>query len=261
MKLFDSHCHIDDRIFSKDFDEVMSRADEDGVKSVMIVGINKKSSQKAVAIAETTKGCYASTGIHPHDAKKSSEADFKFLIDLAKSPKVCAWGETGLDFNRMYSPKKDQEDCFIKQLEIAEKLNLPLIFHERDSNGRFFQILRDKCYQKDTKGVVHCFSGSEHDLKNYLDLGLYIGITGVITIKTRGEDLRKLVKMIPPDRLLIETDAPYLTPSPVKNRVRRNEPAFLKHIMYKLADVRKEDSVKLSKKVWENTCILYGIDF
>lgn len=260
MKLFDSHCHMDDKIYSKDFDEVMVRADQAGVESVMVVGINKKSSQKAVLLAESIKNCYASTGVHPHDAKKCTEADLEFLAELAKSPKVRAWGETGLDFNRMYSPQKDQENCFIRQLEIAGDLHLPVIFHERDSNGRFFQILKDACSQRETKGVVHCFSGSIDDLKNYLDLGLYIGITGIITIKQRGEALRKLARLIPAHRLLIETDAPYLTPSPEKNRTRRNEPAFLKHIMLKLADIRKEDPFQLSETVWQNTCLLYQID-
>lgn len=260
MKLFDSHCHIDDKVFNKDFDGVMDRADKAGVKLVMIVGINKKSSQKAVMIAESVKGCYASTGIHPHDAKKSTDADLQFLIKLASSSNVRAWGETGLDFNRMHSSKQDQENCFLKQLDIAVELNLPLIFHERDSNGRFLQIVKDTCLQKEIKGVVHCFSGSEDELKSYLDLGLYIGITGIITIKKRGKDLRKLAKIIPSDRLLIETDAPYLTPSPEKNRTRRNEPAFLKHTMLQLAETRKENSEQLSETIWRNTCLFYDID-
>ncbi|MBT7086563.1 MAG: TatD family hydrolase [Desulfobacterales bacterium] len=258
MKLFDSHCHIDDKSYNKDFDDVLKRAEEADVKAMMIAGITEKSSQRALSLAENRTGLYISTGIHPHDAKGFTKESIKGLKVLAKSPKVRAWGETGLDFNRMYSPKKDQEKCLISQLEAADELKLPLIFHERDSGGRFLEILNTD-YNRELKGVVHCFSGNEKELNNYLKLGLYIGITGIITIKTRGEYLRKIAPMIPADRILIETDAPYLTPAPEKNHNRRNEPAFVRSTMLKLAEVRNEDPVQLSSIIWNNTCRLYDI--
>ena len=159
----------------------------------------------------------------------------------------------------MYSPRQDQEKWFIRQLEIARELDLPLIFHERDSKGRFFEILSSHC-PPDLKGVVHCFSGNRNELERYLDFGLYIGITGILTIKTRGAELRRLVTGIPAERLLVETDAPYLTPAPEKNRTRRNEPAFVKSVLLKLAQVRDEGPEDLAEIIWTNTCSLYGIE-
>jgi len=258
MKLFDSHCHLDDRSFQKDIDFVIQRARDAGVDASMVVGITEKSSLKAIELAETWEGIYASVGIHPHDASRFSESALATLKQLAQRPVVHAWGETGLDFNRMYSPKSDQENSFKRQIEAACELNLPLIFHERDSGGRFLEILNT--YRDAIKnGVVHCFSGNRDELRAYLDFGLYIGITGILTVKARGKGLREMVKMIPNDRLLIETDAPYLTPSPEKNKTRRNEPAFVRSVLLKLAQVRGEDPGSLADQIWENTCQLYNV--
>ncbi len=259
MKLFDSHCHLDDKAYDQDFNNVLERAHSAGVTRLMAIGVNGKTSARAVKLAESHPGIYASVGVHPHDAGNCSEAMIEDLIKLAENPKVRAWGEIGLDFNRMYSPREDQEKWFRKQLEIAGKLDLPMIFHERDSNGRFLEMLKKYAANK-LNGVVHCFSGDHNELKQYLELGLYIGITGILTIKGRGARLRELAALIPPDRLLVETDAPYLTPAPEKNRTRRNEPAFVKSVFQKLAEVRKEDPEKLAKIVWENTCRLYGLE-
>ncbi len=258
MKLFDSHCHLDDKIYDKDFNDVLSRADNAGVLKMMIVAVNKKSSTRAVSLAESYPGLYASVGFHPHDAKQCSKEALEFLIKLAENLKVKAWGEIGLDFNRMYSAREDQEKWFIHQLEIADKLNLPVILHERDSDGNLFKILK-KHFKPGRKGVIHCFSGSESELNQYLELGLYIGITGILTIKSRGAKLRHLAPLIPADRILIETDAPYLTPAPEKNKIRRNEPAFVKSVLLKLAKVRGEKPDELAGVVYENTCRLYNI--
>ncbi len=258
MKLFDSHCHLDDRAYEEDIEAVIKRMNTANVAAAMIVGTTRQRSMKAVSMAESMPGLYASVGIHPHGAKDCSTKTIQFLANLAKSPKVRAWGEIGLDFNRMFSPQKDQEKWFVRQLEIAERLNFPVIFHERDSNGRLIEILKSHL-QEGAKGVMHCFSGNKTELKQYLDLGLYIGITGVVTIKTRGAGLRKLVRYIPVEHILIETDAPYLTPAPEKNRIKRNEPAFVRSVLLKLAEVRSEDPVYLSKIVWKNTCRLFNV--
>ncbi|MDQ1330622.1 MAG: TatD DNase family protein [Thermodesulfobacteriota bacterium] len=258
MKLFDSHCHLDDRAYDKDFDSVVKRAKNAGVCKIMLVGIDLKSSVKAVKLAEANPGFFASVGVHPHDSKECSDDTLNFLRDISENRKVKAWGETGLDFNRMFSPREDQEKWFIKQLETAFDLGLPLIFHERESNGRFLEIL--KAHEKDEiKGVMHCFSGTIKELEEYLDLGLCIGITGIVTIMSRGEELRNLIPMIPDDRLLIETDAPYLTPAPEKNQTRRNEPAFVKSVLLKLAEIKKEDPETISARIFENTCRLFDI--
>ena len=258
MKLFDSHCHLDDRVYNKDRIEVIRRAKEFGVKGVMIVGVNLNRSRKAVQLAESHDGCYASVGVHPHEAKDCNEKVLEALCDLAQNPRVRAWGEIGLDFNRMYSPRDDQEKWFVRQLELAMDLKFPLIFHERDSGGRFLEMLKAHA-GSGLNGVIHCFSGNQTELDQYLEMGLCIGITGIVTMKDRGALLRKMVPYIPTNRILIETDAPYLTPVPQKNSTRRNEPAFVKSVLYSLAEIRGEDPVELAKVIWDSTCRLYKI--
>ncbi len=261
MKLFDSHCHIDDKSYDKDRNEVILRAQNEDLFGIMIVGVDISTSLKAIQIAAANSNIITSVGIHPHDAKKCSQKDISTLINLAKdNPCVKAWGETGLDFNRMFSPQKDQEKCLIAQLEAAGGLDLPLIFHERDSNGRFFDLLKAHG-PENRKGVVHCFSGTKEELFKYLDLGYHIGITGILTIKKRGEYLRNLVPLIPNDRILIETDAPYLTPAPQKNKYRRNEPAFVKSVLLRLAQIKETDPETLAQIIFKNTNQLYGLGF
>ena len=258
MKLFDSHCHLDDKTYTRDLTRVIERARSAGVARLMTIGVNGKTSARAVELAVSHSEIYASVGVHPHDAGHCRESVIDDLLKLAKNPKVRAWGEFGLDFNRMYSPREDQEKWFRKQLETAGSLDLPMIFHERDSNGRFLEMLKNHADHK-LKGVVHCFSGDHNELERYLDLGLYIGITGILTIKGRGARLRKLAAFIPPERLVVETDAPYLVPAPEKNHHRRNEPAFVKSVMLKLAAVRQQEPDQLAETIWNNTCRLYGI--
>jgi len=258
MKLFDSHCHLDDAVFAKDIAQVYHRMDEADVVKAMTVGTDRKSSEKAVALAETQKRLYAAVGIHPHNAKDCTESDLDILNNLAANQIVRAWGEIGLDFNRMYSPVNDQEACLNAQIEIAEPLKLPLIFHERDSGGRLLEILETQ-RNKIADGVIHCFSGNQQELKRYLDMGFYIGISGILTIKGRGAFLRELAASIPAERILIETDAPYLTPAPQKNKTRRNEPAFIRSVLIKLALIRKEDPEILADVLWNNTCRLFQI--
>jgi TatD DNase family protein len=259
MMLFDSHCHLDDRWYENDRDDVIDRANAAGVKKMMIVGTAEHSSKAAVSLAEAEAGIYAAVGFHPHDAKDCSEKDLESIRSIARSRKVRAWGEIGLDFNRMYSPRNDQERWLIRQLEIADDLSLPLIFHERDSEGRLIEILTTHS-RNGRNGVIHCFSGNRSELEQYLSMGFHIGITGIVTLKERGAPLREMSPLIPSDRLLIETDAPYLTPTPERNRVRRNEPAFVKTVLLKLADVRGEDPEALAVAIWENTCRLFHIN-
>jgi len=213
MKLFDSHCHLDDKAYRKDLARVIDRARQAGVARMMTVGV----------------------------------------------PRVMAWGEIGLDYNRMYSPREDQERWFIRQLQIAAELNLPVIFHERDTNGRFLEILKTD-FKNESAGVVHCFSGTAPELEAYLDLGLHIGITGILTLKARGADLREMIPKIPANQMVVETDAPYLTPAPEKYHQRRNEPAFVKSVLLKLAEAREEDPDQLAQIIWDNTNRLYRIN-
>ena len=271
MILFDSHCHLDDNIYANDRLEVMNRAWDEGVRGIMVVGVNLQTSLDAIHMAQNqspnqssdmTKDhprVITSVGIHPHDAAKGSSETLNALKTLAQAhPCVKAWGETGLDFNRMFSPQKDQEACFSSQLDLAGSLDLPLIFHERDSHGRFYEILESEG-PGTRKGVVHCFSGTRQEMFKYLDLGYHIGITGILTIQKRGEYLRKIAPLIPEDRLLIETDAPYLTPAPQKNKFRRNEPAFVKSVLATLAQIKGTDPEELSQTIFNNTLKFYNL--
>ena len=258
MRIFDSHCHIDDHCFDEDFNEMLQRADAADIQAMMVVGINPKTTKKAISLAETHDHLFTSVGIHPHDAKFCTDEIIEGFKASAQHPKVRAWGETGLDFNRMHSPKADQEKWFIRQIEAADEVDLPMIFHERDSEGRLLEILTSMA-DKARRGVVHCFSGSKDEMFSYLDLGYYIGITGILTIQKRGARLRELAALIPEDRILIETDAPYLTPAPMKNKVRRNEPAFVRQVLLTLAGIKAMDVDRLADILWENTCRLYRV--
>ncbi len=259
MILFDSHCHLDDQVYEKDILQVIERAWQEQVRGMMIVGIDLKTSLKAIQIAQGHDHIITSVGLHPHDAAKGSPQTLELLKQLAQTHScVRAWGETGLDFNRMFSPQKDQEACFEAQLALAGELDLPLIFHERDSQGRFYEILKS-AGPKTRKGVIHCFSGTQEEMFQYLDLGYHIGITGIVTIEKRGESLRELVPLIPEERLLIETDAPYLTPVPQKNKFRRNEPAFVTSVLLKLAQIKNCDPEELSRTIFNTTRKFYRV--
>lgn len=259
MKIFDSHCHLDDPAFAGDLDAVVQRAHEAAVQAMLVVGVDRSSSKEAVAIAGRYGNVYASVGMHPHDARSCTEPVLNELRELAADSRVLAWGETGLDFNRMFSPCEDQEHWFARQLEMGADLGLPMIFHERDSRGRFLEILKSH-WNSERRGVVHCFSGNSKELDAYLDLGLYIGITGIVTIKTRGRQLRDMVRRIPANRLLVETDAPYLTPTPERNKFRRNEPAFVRTVLFKLSEVLGQDPETLANITWNNTHRFLGIN-
>jgi TatD DNase family protein len=258
MQLFDSHCHLDDHSYESELTAVIQRAKQDGILHMMTVGIDQQTSRRGVEIAAEFNGVYVSVGVHPHKASSCSDRVMKTLTDLCKNPKVCAWGETGLDFNRMYSPKEDQEKWFVRQIQKADEQHLPLILHERDSQGRLLEILKAHTHVN-RRGVVHCFSGNRKELDAYLALGFFIGITGILTLQQRGADLRRLVPHIPLERLLIETDAPYLTPAPQKNKTRRNEPAFVKSVLFKLAEICNEDPENLAHITTSNARSLFNI--
>ena len=258
MKLFDSHCHLDDRSYHKDLETVIHRAKQNGIENIMTVGIDQETSIRGIEITDKFKEVYASVGVHPHRASSCSDLVMKRLTDLAKNTRVRAWGETGLDFNRLYSPREDQEKWFVRQIQTADEHQLPLILHERDSQGRLLEILKAHP-NKNRRGVVHCFSGNRLELDAYLDLKFFIGVTGILTLQKRGADLRNLVQHIPLEKLLIETDAPYLTPAPQKNKTRRNEPAFVKSVLLKLAEIRDLEPDELADMTSSNAKRLFNI--
>jgi len=219
--------------FRDDVAEVVARARGAGVESIVVTGTTAGESVHASLLAEE-HGLYATAGVHPHHARECDAHTIDRLREIAQHPRVVAIGECGLDFNRNYSPHPDQERWFVAQLELGIELGMPLFLHSRDAYPRFSEIIRS---HKPQKAVAHCFTGEKDELHAYLDLGLYIGITGWICDERRGQHLVKLVREIPPERLLLETDSPYLVPRDLRPqpKARRNEPAFLPHILRAVA--------------------------
>jgi len=241
--------------FKEDLGEVVSRARKAGVTSVVVTGTTIEESRAASGIAERFD-LYSTVGIHPHHAKDFK--DTSELRSLAVHPRVVAIGECGLDFNRNYSPHPAQEGCFTAQLQLGIELEKPLFLHSRDAHPRFSEILRRF---KPEKAVAHCFTGEREELRSYIDLGLYIGITGWICDERRGKHLLELVREIPRDRLLLETDSPYLTPRDLKPqpRARRNEPAFLPHILATVARALGRSAEEVAAETTRNARALFGL--
>jgi TatD DNase family protein len=222
--------------FATDLPAVLERAAEAGVATIVVTGTSVGGSRAALALAEHHPEVYATAGVHPHEAAHCDDGTIPALRELLRHPKVVAVGECGLDFNRNYSPHPDQEKWFVAQLELACEVGKPLFLHSRDAHPRFAEILRTY-RDRMPDAVAHCFTGEREELNAYLDLDLHIGITGWICDERRGAHLLELVRDIPADRLMIETDSPYLTPRTLRPqpKSRRNEPAFLPHVLATIA--------------------------
>jgi len=236
-EIIDIGVNLAHRSFQSDRKEVIERAIAAGVWTMIVTGTSLKASEEALQIArECPNQLFATAGVHPHDSRNCTDQTILELRRLAAQEEVVAIGECGLDFNRDFSPRPDQERAFEAQLNLAEELQMPLFLHERDAHGRFCDILSRN--RKSVPAVIHCFTGTKEELTAYLDLGLHIGITGWICDERRGTHLRELVKNIPLNRLMIETDAPFLLPRSMPNRPKdgRNEPAFLTNVLKTLAD-------------------------
>ena len=243
MELFDIGFNFTSNAFRKDADQVVARANQAGVKNFVITGSDVEESKYATQLAKQYDGMVTTAGVHPHLAKQWQEESYTELKKLTEHDGVVAIGEAGLDFNRNYSPPEQQIIAFRAQLELALELNMPIFLHERDAHKEFTKILSE--YRKQlSKVVVHCFTGTKDELNTYLALDCYIGITGWICDERRGYHLHESIKNIPTNRLMIETDAPYLLPRDLpkdkypKPDGRRNEPAYLPHILSTVAKFR-----------------------
>ena len=251
--MIDIGANLTHRSFEADRDEVLSRARSAGVKGIVVTGTSVAESREALRLAATNADVWSTAGVHPHEAKSVSAGWIDDIAALASKPKVVAIGEAGLDFNRNFSPPADQRDVFAAQVELAGRLDMPLFVHDRDSEGETARLLAEHRAKPD-RVVIHCFTGSAEDLDTWLDAGYYIGITGWICDPRRGGELRTLAPRIPSDRLLIETDAPYLMPRTMRSkpRSRRNEPAFLIEVANALAELRGTAAAELAETTAEN---------
>jgi len=248
--------------FDHDRDTVVADALAAGVRHMVITGSTLESSRAAIELVRSAPGRYRATaGIHPHHARDFRDGDLPELRELMQATEVGAAGECGLDWFRNFSPHADQDRVFRRQLELAAELGKPVFLHQRDAHDAFMSILRE--YRpRLAGGVAHCFTGSEHELRDYLDLGLSIGITGWICDERRGHHLRELVRLIPADRLMIESDAPYLLPRDLhpRPRSRRNEPKYLPHVLTVVASCRGEPPAVVAAATTRNALNFFGFE-
>lgn len=232
--LIDTHTHLDDARYNDDREAMIARAREAGVEQFITIGCDLATSQSAVALADQHPFVYASIGVHPHEVKHIQDNWYDEFRRLAKNKKVVAYGEIGLDYHYNHSSPKEQRERFREQLQLARELRLPVIIHTREAQDDTIAILRDE-HAPEIGGVFHCFSGDARLAKDALDLGFYLSFSGILTFQNAAA-LRDIAKTAPLDRLLIETDCPYLTPVP--HRGKRNEPAFVTHVAAQLAAIR-----------------------
>lgn len=253
--IIDTHAHLDFPEYKSDLESVLSRAKEAGVGCIINVGTSLTSSEKSVVLANRFNTIYASIGIHPHDASKVSEQNWQTLESLAEKPKVIAIGETGLDYYRDRSPRDDQQRMFHKHLALAKAHSLPVIIHCRDASDDCLKIL-DEHKNGILNGVVHCFSGTKEAAKKFIELGLYISFAGSITF-SNANTLREVAKSVPAERLLLETDSPFLAPQP--KRGERNEPSYLSFIIPVLANIYGLSVRDIERITSFNAYKLFGI--
>jgi TatD DNase family protein len=260
--LIDSHAHINLDAFDRDREQVFARARQGGVRAIINVGLDLESSRASLEMAKQYDDVFSTVGFHPHEADKMKDEDLKVLAELAKDERVVAVGEIGLDFYRDLSARKSQTEAFKKQLDLAVELGLPVVVHCRDAHREVYKIL--SAWVKATlsvvgrlrRGVIHCFSGDIEMAKQYIDIGFYISLAGSLTYPSAGE-LVQVAREIPLDRLLLETDAPFLAPQAYRGK--RNEPAYVALIAEKVAQVRGVRREVVAEAAAKNTINLFKL--
>lgn len=249
--MIDSHCHLE--MLDREIDSVLERAKKEGVVTVITISSDRESIEESVKLAEKYDSVYATVGLHPHDAKEFNSKTTHRIFELSKHPKVVAIGETGLDYHYNHSPREKQREVFEEQLALAKETGLPVIVHSREAFEDTFSILKESQVQR---GVMHCYSGTIEWAKRFIDLGFMISISGVVTFKNANK-IKEVAKYVPDEYLLIETDAPYLTPEPMRGR--KNEPAYLKYVAKTLAELRGVTIEDIDRITTVNTKRLFKI--
>ncbi len=255
--IIDTHCHLEMKHFDKDRDSVVQRALENGVKKMITVGTNIKDCQKVIEIANTCPEVFCAVGVHPHDSREIVAHGVKKIRSLLSEKKVLALGEIGLDFFKNYAPRDVQIEAFEKQLALALDLDVPVIIHDRDAHDEILDILK-KNKKGLYRGVFHCFSGDMDFAEKVLDLGFYLSFTGTITYKNEVNS-HKVLDMVPWDRVMVETDCPYLTPVPFRGK--RNEPSYVKYVGEKLAELWGVSFQEAANITTENAFRLFGFEY
>ncbi len=251
MSLIDSHCHLDSAEFDADRDEVIARALDAGVDHLVAIGTGKgpPDLETGIRVAEKYPSFYATVGVHPHDASKAGAADLARLEELVSHSKVIAVGEIGLDYHYDFSPRDTQKSVFVEQMAIAARARKPIVIHTREAWPDTLALLAEHWTPHGIPGVMHCFSGGPAEARQALDLGFYLSFGGIVTFP-KALDVQAAAREAPRDRILVETDAPYLAPVP--RRGKRNEPALIVHTARKLAELRGESLEEISRATTEN---------
>jgi len=253
--LIDTHCHLDFKDFNDDRGDVLKRAGDNGVASIINVGSSMEGTARSIQIARDNDFIYAAIGIHPHEADSVSEDDIRLFAGFLDKPKVVAIGEIGLDYYKNISSRENQKKLFISLLKIAKDASLPLIIHNREAHADMIDILRNISGDS-VKGVMHCFSGDEAFLKTCLDMGFFISFTCNITYKNAAR-LREIVKLVPMDRLLLETDAPFLAPQDFRGK--RNEPMHVRYAAEEVARIKGLGFDKVAEITTSNATALFRL--
>jgi TatD DNase family protein len=253
--LIDSHAHLEMPDFRKDLEQVIQRAKASGVGYIFTVGTEKKDWKRALEIADSHPSIYAILGVHPHHAKEIEDQTYPTLRELCQNGKVKAYGEIGLDFYRNLSPRDIQLKRFREQIGLAKELGLPIVVHDREAHHETLRILKSEKAEK-CGGIIHCFSGDYEMAKACVDMGFCISIPGSITFKN-AEGFREIVKRIPLESLLVETDAPFLTPEPFRGK--RNEPSYVRYTAEKVAEIKKISFEQVAEVTTENALRVYRL--
>ncbi|SNZ18265.1 TatD DNase family protein [Terribacillus aidingensis] len=253
--LFDTHAHINDKQFAEDREEMLQRALDAGVSRLVVIGCDAEGITSAMELAEKYDFVYAAIGWHPVDAIDMTDADLERIEELSTHPKVVAIGEMGLDYHWDKSPKDVQKDVLRRQIQLAKRVKLPIIIHNREATADIIPILREEG-AAEVGGIMHCYSDEADLVQEFLDMNFYISLGGPVTFKNARAP-KEVAKMVPPDRLLIETDCPYLAPHP--NRGKRNEPAYVKLVAEQIAELRGIGYEELAELTMRNAERLYQI--
>ena len=254
--IIDSHCHLTYEPMFSSLKETINRANVDGVKYLLTISTEDKSFKNILKIVENFDSVYGTYGIHPHEAKKHTKIKSNTIVENAnKNKKIIGIGETGLDFYYNHSEKKDQISSFLEHIDASQKMNLPLIVHTRSAEENTYQILKEAKYQKDLKILIHCFTGTKEFAFKLLDLGAYISASGVVTFK-KSKELAETFKQIPSNRILVETDSPYLAPEPLRGK--NNEPSYIVHTVKFLSILKNISFKNFSDTTTQNFFNLFG---
>ncbi len=255
--LIDSHAHLDDKRFDSDREILIKSLKDNGIDLVINIGADIQSSRASIELAKNHENIYAVVGVHPHSAKDLEGKDLSELRELAKEEKVVAIGEIGLDFYYDNSPRDIQRKWFKAQIELAKELDMPIVIHTRDAAQETFLILKEAAQDGKLKCLLHCYSGSAEMAREYIKLGFYISLGGPVTFKNARVP-REVAKVVPLDRLLVETDSPYLTPEPYRGK--RNEPMYVKYVAQRIAQEKGLSYKEVAEATSANVLKFFGID-